>query len=305
MTQVFSLAHLTDAHICSQQVIKLRELLSKRMYAFLSWHLGRRSHKHSPQVLDLLTREIRCLQADHTAITGDLIHMSLPSEYHQAKQWLAGLATDSSQVTAVPGNHDLYVSNLGKRALSPWAEYMVSDKDVDPFGKIRFPLLRLRPPVALIGLNTACFSPPCFAYGLLGGHQLQGLHEILARLKDSDLFKILLLHHPPYSGITSFRKRLLDQKGLGLILADKPVDLILHGHDHVFSVSRLPKVNRIPVVGAPAASSVKDHPKRVAGYNLFRLRGGNNSGWYLDVQVRRYSLRDKAFFTDHHIQLLP
>ncbi len=305
MTQVFSLAHLTDTHICSHHVIKLREFLSKRMYAFLSWHLGRRSRKQSLQVLDLLTRDLRCSQTDHVAVTGDLIHMSLPDEYHRAKQWLAGLAADSSQVTAVPGNHDLYVKNLGENALWPWSRYMLSDADIDPFGKIRFPLLRVRPPMALIGLNTACFSPPGFAYGFLGKDQLLGLRDVLTRLQDSGLFKVLLLHHPPYSGLASFRKRLLDQKGLGLVLAKQPVDLIIHGHYHSFSVAWLPGFDRTPVVGAPAASSIEGHPERVAGYNIYSLRGKAGTGWSLDVQVRRYSFQDKVFLTDDYIQLLP
>ena len=121
------------------------------------------------------------------------------------------------QVTVIPGNHDAYVEVKWREAWAHWSDYMCGDgTDSGRTERDTFPFLRRRGPVALIGMSTAIATPPTFATGRLGGRQLRGLDKLLDGLTPESLCRVLLLHHPPVSTMTDYRRRLVDGDALGL-----------------------------------------------------------------------------------------
>lgn len=158
-----------------------------------------------------------------------------------------------------------------------------------------FPLLRVRGPLAFIGLDSAVPSPPLMATGRLGKGQLERLADIFERLRGSGLLRVLLLHHPPVPGEEKWRKRLVDAPALCALLARHPVDMVLHGHRHraLQSVIRIPGSD-IPVFGIPSASAAGVVSNYPAEYNLYDvLRDGG--GWRVRVRARRYDAATRAF----------
>jgi 3',5'-cyclic AMP phosphodiesterase CpdA len=189
----------------------------------------------------------------------------LPDEYSRARGWLQTLGTPRD-VTLVPGNHDIYVRSVQQAPAKYWADYMRGDDGLD-----RFPFLRRRGNVALIGLSTALPTAPLLATGRLGKRQLARLLEILDQTRGS--FRIVLIHHPPLT--QRYLRRLVDAADLRGVLADKGAELLLHGHDHRRAVVWLDgPQKKIPAVGVPSASAYGKHgDENAAGYNLFRIDG--------------------------------
>ena len=138
-------------------------------------------------------------------------------------------------------------------------------------GLDRFPFVRRRGNVVLIGLSTALPTAPLLATGRLGKRQLARLLEILDQTRGS--FRIVLIHHPPLTH--RYLRRLVDAADLRGVLADQGAELLLHGHDHRRAVVWLDgPQKKIPAVGVPSASARGKHgDENAAGYNLFRIDG--------------------------------
>jgi 3',5'-cyclic AMP phosphodiesterase CpdA len=262
---MFTLAHLSDWHLASQP--RLAELASKRGLGFINWHRSRK-YVHRPEILDATIRDLKACGPNHIAVTGDLVNLSLPDEYNRARGWLETLGPPR-EVTLVPGNHDVYVRGVLQSPAKFWADYMRGDDGID-----RFPFLRRRGNVALIGLSTAVPTAPLLATGRLGKRQLARLLEMLDQTRG--LFRVVLIHHPALTPRQRHLRRLTDAADLCGVLADKGAELLLHGHDHSRAVAWLagPKA-KIPAVGVPSASARAPHgDENAAGYNLFRIDGG-------------------------------
>lgn len=296
-----SFAQLSDPHLSSLQDVKWRQLAGKRLLGYLSWRRRRRA-EHRGEVLEALQRDLVQTHPDHLVITGDLTHIGLPDEFKQARRWLESLG-GPRQVTVVPGNHDAYVRAPWRHSFSHWQPYMVSDdapadQSVDSIEAL-FPSLRVRGPVAFIGLSSARPSAPFMATGNLGGRQLERLEVLLEKTGRQGLFRVVLLHHPPVPGEEKWRKRLTDAAGLCQVIARQGAELVLHGHRHrsVQSEIEIPAA-RVPVFGIPSASSVGHKPGRGAQYYMYRVRR-TDAGWKLDISVRAYVLQRHAFIREH------
>jgi len=115
----------------------------------------------------------------------------------------------------------------------------------------------VRGPVAIFNLCSAVRTAPHLATGRLGEEQLQRLDVLLADPAYADLFRLVVLHHPPHRGAVSRRKALEDQEALRAILARRGADLVLHGHAHEALVGSVPGPEgaAIPVLGVPSASA--------------------------------------------------
>ena len=59
-------------------------------------------------MLAALVADLKARTPDHIAVTGDLVNLSLPSEFVAARAWLDALG-NPRDVSVVPGNHDAYV----------------------------------------------------------------------------------------------------------------------------------------------------------------------------------------------------
>jgi 3',5'-cyclic AMP phosphodiesterase CpdA len=164
--------------------------------------------------------------------------------------------------------------------------------------------LRVRNGVGLIGVSTAQPCSTFLAVGCVGHDQLQRLQEILVATDQKQLFRIVLVHHPPKSGVVSWRKRLTDADAFQKVLHACGAELILHGHAHHSSRTYLEASgSRIPVIGVPSASSVGKDAERRARYHLYYL-SPRKKDWDVRVCVRGYIRKDRCFGTEEEFRLI-
>jgi 3',5'-cyclic AMP phosphodiesterase CpdA len=235
-------------------------MLSKRLLSRIAW---RRKHReHQPRVLAAIVADLKAHAPDHVAITGDLTNYASPAEYEAARVWLEALGP-AHDVTVSPGNHDALVETKGGRPFAPWTPWL-GDANPGEGSEPSFPQMRVRDGVALFNLCSAVPTAPHLATGRLGPAQLERLDILLADPAYRDLFRVILIHHPPIPGAVSKRKSLEDQDALRALLARHGADLVLHGHAHEASVATAPfgPGAAIPVLGAPSASAMgeRGHP---------------------------------------------
>jgi 3',5'-cyclic AMP phosphodiesterase CpdA len=274
---MFILAHLSDPHLGPLPTPRLVELAGKRAAGFFNWR--RKRHRiHRADLLARITADLKAQAADHIAVTGDLVNISLAAEYAPARAWLTSLGPPHD-VTLVPGNHDIYVRAAAAYPQSHWGEYMRGDDAPET----SFPFVRRRGPLALIGLSTAVPSAAFLATGRLGREQIALLAAALERQRE--FFRVVLIHHPPISKPARHLKRLIDGADFRAVLAQHGAELVIHGHDHAHSLIELDGPHRrIPVVGAPSASTAAAPPGKrdCGGYNLYRIER-DAGGWHCEA----------------------
>jgi 3',5'-cyclic AMP phosphodiesterase CpdA len=275
---MFTLAHLSDPHIGPIETPHARELMNKRGLGLINWYRKRYRH-HRRDVLDAIVRDMHAQQPDHIALTGDLVNISLDSEFARAATWLDTIGKPQD-VTLTPGNHDAYVKRVAGHAAQHWGEFMQGDDGAS------FPFVRRRGPVAIVALTTSLPTGPFMATGRLGGDQLAGLAEILIALSREPLFRVVLIHHPPISTRRHYMKRLVDAPIFRALIAEHGCELLLHGHNHEQQLMWLdgPK-GRIPAVGVPSASAIISKHDEPAAYNLYSI-GGEPGAWRCEMVTR-------------------
>ncbi|MET0670648.1 MAG: metallophosphoesterase [Xanthobacteraceae bacterium] len=280
---MFLLAHISDVHLAPLPSPALGDLMSKRGLGYLNW-LRKRRAIHRPEVLAAIVTDLNAQQPDHVAVTGDLVNLSLSNEFGPARAWLDAFGSPH-ETTFVPGNHDAYVRAAAGRAAQDWGDYMRGDAGET------FPFVRRRGKVALIGLSTSLPTLPLAATGRLGNEQLARLGDALAALKKEELFRVILIHHPPIPGVSRFR-RLHDAAELRQVLRKHGAELLLHGHLHESSLIWIsgPRES-IPCIGAPSASGSPHYNDDPAGYNLLEI-DGEPGDWHCQVIARGMSRED-------------
>jgi 3',5'-cyclic AMP phosphodiesterase CpdA len=288
---MFTLAHLSDPHVSPLPRPRLAELAGKRVTGFLSWRFRRRAI-HGGPVLKKLSADLRGIAPDHIVVTGDIINISLPSEYRLAEAWLRDLGPPE-RVSIVPGNHDAYVTIRWSDSIGLWSAYMADTSPDNPRletpvnSNDDFPFVRVRGPLAIVGVSTACPMPPFSAAGRVGARQLESLKRRLAELGRKQLFRVVLIHHPPFDSRDQWRKGLHDAAAFRAIIAEVGAELVLHGHTHRSGLAKLPTPHGCaPVIGVPSASAQYDEDGRGHGqYHLYRVQR-DGDGWRTDVEVR-------------------
>ncbi|MBR0959155.1 metallophosphoesterase family protein [Bradyrhizobium japonicum] len=273
----FTLAHLSDPHLAPLPKPRLIELAGKRALGYVNWTRNRHKYQRR-EVLDALVADMKAQAPDHIAVTGDLVNLALEAEFAPALDWLESVGPPD-RVTTIPGNHDAYVRATFHRFGETFAPYLAGDD-----GRIGFPSVRRRGPLALISLSTAVPTLPLMATGTLGRDQLASLAEVLERLAAEDVFRVLLVHHPLKS--SARQKRMTDAPALLTLLKRHGVELILHGHDHIHSTIWVEGPNgNIPALGVPSASALAHGRYPAAAYNLFKIEK-DNAGWRCEQTVR-------------------
>jgi 3',5'-cyclic AMP phosphodiesterase CpdA len=311
MNKPFVLAHLSDPHLGPLPRPDVRELASKRLVGYINWRRSR--HRlHRRDALDAITRDLHGTQPDHVAVTGDLVNIALPAEFDHARRWLETLGPPA-HVSVVPGNHDAYVAAAALHRDRHWSPYMAGDdascssppRLVENAGasrdfgakapisttlipdlptKMTFPYLRRRGPVALIGVSTAIATLPFMATGKVGEQQIAGVAQMLADLRKENMFRVVMIHHPPLP--SARHKCLIDAAAFQRALAAAGAELVIHGHDHVHSLVWIAGNGlRVPVMGVPSASASARTKKRAGAYNLYFI-GGSRGAWSCEVVSR-------------------
>ena len=279
-------AHLTDLHLPIPIRPRLTELMSKRLFGYLSWRQNR-CFRHTRGALDAILDDLRAQAPDFTAISGDIANISLGPEFSAAAQWLdANL--DAARTVLAPGNHDAYVAYPWHEGLGKLGAYMTADSGGMPTGPGDFPFTRTIGDVGFVVANSSPPTAPFLATGRLGTSQIERIGKALADLGASGKCRVLVLHHPITDNATPRRKALADRALLRQTIGESGFELAVHGHTHKslwFSV--VTKDGPRPVVCGGSAS----HPRakgayRPARYNLFSIDGSAFKGWRIAVDVR-------------------
>lgn len=309
-------AHLSDWHATTLVGGGPALFQLKRLSGWASWGLSRR-HRHSPHVLAAAFRDVQAQGVDRILVTGDLTHVSLEQEFRAAALQLEALGTPE-KVFLIPGNHDCYVSVPHARSWELWSSYLRGAKraDLDPElaaclapnqNEIEaprhesYPTLRIHHRLAMIGLCSAIPTPIFRAEGLLGAPQLDRLERLLKVLRDRNLCRVVMIHHPVVDKGEKARRALSDAGALRQVLARAGAELVIHGHKHRRRVARLPgPEGEIPVVGVPSSSEVGSRPGRRAQYHIYTLRSldseaGSKTGIRLDAEIRGYDVEREEF----------
>ncbi len=296
------IAHFSDLHVLALDGVPPQRFLNKRFTGWVNLKV-KRSHKHRPSHVRAVAREIKRANVDHVVITGDLTNLALDQEFVAVRTLLeTELALRPDQISAVPGNHDLYTRGAmrDQRFTRYFHDYVASDlpelcADI-PLG--RFPFVKLRGPAAIIGLSSAVPRPPLMASGELGKPQLEALKRILVHPEVQKRTPIILLHHPihnPPSKMKTFIEGLWDAETLIAELSGLHRGLVLHGHLHV---RRKRAIGELLSIGATSASLHHDNEHKMAGFNLYEL---DDAGAIVGVEAHVFDPSAESF----HIEGVP
>lgn len=285
---MLTLAHLSDPHIGPLPFPRLRDLAGKRVLGWINWQRGRRD-VHRMDVLETLLKDLNAKKADHIALTGDMVNIGLPSEYAAGRALLERIGTTET-VSFVPGNHDAYTPGGASRLLSAFDPYMRGDEDgAHPLGEAeRFPYLRMRGGVALIGLSSAVPTGLFMATGKLGLRQLTKLKNLLHRLGKEGHCRVVMLHHPVRRQDAGPMAMLLDADKLLDVLREEGAELVIHGHIHTGTIQTIRGPGRpIPVCCVPSASAAPERARWPAAYNFFAIEEAADR-WKISLEVRGF-----------------
>ena len=287
---MFTLAHLSDPHLAGWALPGPSAIANKRAFGLLSWQFRRR-RIHLPAVLEALIDDLRRSAPDHTVITGDVVNISLPDEFERATKWLSAFGSPE-KLTVIPGNHDAYIELPWDTTIGRWRPYMRDEVGADASGTTRFdgpndfPFVRRRDRIAIVGTSSACAMPIGSAGGRLGAPQIERLRHRLDELGREKLFRVVLIHHPPFEDRHHRRKELEDVTELRAAIAASGAEMILHGHTHRSSLNRISvPAGTAPVIGVASASARAWGKKDPARYHLYRIKP-TDSGWNVEVEVR-------------------
>ena len=287
----FTIAHLTDLHLGPLPRPRLAELRLKRFMGYVNWKRAR-ERLSDMGALARMVDDMHGERPDHVAVTGDLVNIALPSEFRRAAEWMRTLG-EPPDVSFTPGNHDAYVREAMPdlaAAFTPWTE-----SDAEYARGETFPFVRVRGDVALIGLSTATPTGPLMATGRLGARQIEALAAILQETAARNLARVILIHHPPLSLGGAPLRGLTDARAFEATVARFGAEAVLHGHNHKrmshFLASPASRVEsgRIPILGAPSASSASADPRQRAAYHLSALERAGDL-WRLRVRARGLQL---------------
>ncbi len=279
MATSITIAHLTDVHLGPIAGFGPRYWNLKRAAGYYNW-LRHRRRAYRRDVLDSVVADMLAQQPDHIAVTGDLVNIGLPQEHIDALAWLEALGPPD-RISVIPGNHDIYTRIGRDPGTRRWAAYMESDAKGAAFASqaLEFPFVRVLGSVALIGVNSAVPTPPFMAWGRIEHDQLARLADALDGLGRANLFRVVLIHHPPLPGQGSRARRLRNAPELEAVLARHGAELVIHGHNHINMLAwGTGSSGRFPVVGAPSASLGRAHRHEPLGrYNLYRIEPAQRS----------------------------
>lgn len=284
---MFRLAHISDAHLGPLPDVTYRELASKRVVGYVNWQRNRCRHHHDG-IVDTIVADLKAQAPDHLAVTGDLVNLALAGEIELARLWLETLGA-AADVSVVPGNHDAYVPNAFDKTCHAWAPWMRGDGCAGPVNQDSFPYLRVRENVALIGVSTARATAPFMASGFLREGQAERLAGLLEETGRRNLFRVIMIHHPPVRGAVGQHKRLLGIGKFQQVVRRHGAELVLHGHSHLPTLNWIAGLNgTVPVIGVAATGQAPGTRRPAAQFNLIDI-SGEKGNWTVQLTRRGYS----------------
>jgi 3',5'-cyclic AMP phosphodiesterase CpdA len=223
---------------------------------------------------------------EHVLCTGDVTNLALEKEFKFARAKFDRLTNGPEHVTVIPGNHDAYIAEgIAHFATvfdeyhrtDPGWEWTDADRDVDdPDDDLRWPIVRVRGPIAIVGLTTSRQNPWFTAYGRIGPGQLARLGKALDDPRLVGRIRVVAIHHPPAGKRAKNKIRgLRDHEGFAQVIATAGADLVVHGHEHQDLSEMLTGPHGdVPVRGIASGTYEHNRPDRTARYRIFEIANG-------------------------------
>lgn len=285
----YTIAHITDLHIPSPQKFEQGDKNIKRMLGHLSWERNRKT-KHLAKVLDALREDLKELDPDYICITGDQTNLGLHNEFVASEKWIDDLGVSEKRISVIPGNHDAYGPGFKQNFKKFWGKWMKSDDGVK-----EYPYIRRTGPVAIIGLSSAIRTLPFSAKGAISKEQFKRLEQVLKKIGEEELPRIILCHHPIQKGAAKRRKSLWFSKKIRNLLAKEGCELVLHGHNHKIHHDMIDGPNgSIPVLGAGSASYCSSGKKHTGHYQIIAV---DDKDFKKSKIMHRHYDRDEGKYT--------
>ena len=265
-----------------------------------------RSRHYHTEAFDHMIEDLNTQQIDHVLCTGDVTNLALPGEFRFARERFDRLRQGTTGVTVIPGNHDAYIEEGSRHFAEIFGDYATSDDgwawpvDGAPTLADRWPLVRVRGELAIIGLSTSMQTPWFTAYGRLGATQLARLRSALTDPRLAGMCRVVAIHHPPAGKrAASVIRGLKDRAEFAAVIKDCGAEIVLHGHEHRNLRELLEGPSGpIEVLGVPSGTYEAGHPDRTARYRIVEIDGGRVVGQSLRVWHRDR----KVFAADDHEQ---
>ncbi len=289
------LAHCSDLHLLSHDGAGWLKLANKRWIGAANLMTNRSRHYHVA-AFEHMVEDLNAQGVEHVLCTGDVTNLALEQEFEFARVRFDKLANGPAGVTVIPGNHDAYVaegiayfakvfdeyhrSDVGWE----WTEQAGDDDDDD----LRWPIVRIRGELALIGVTTSRATPWFTAHGRVGFGQLARLRTALSDPRLAGKARVVAIHHPPAGRRAESRIRgLRDHAAFAEVIAATGADLIVHGHEHRDMSETLPGPHGpVPVRGIASGTYDHDHPERTARYRIFEIESGKITNDHVRVWRR-------------------
>ena len=264
------IGHISDIHWLDIHDTKITDFLNKRISGGINLLAGR-SRIHSTKTAQAAIEKIKELGCTHLIVTGDLTNLALPAEFNSVRMALNRYFADD-KMTIVPGNHDFYTrESLVAHRFEKYM-YRTAPGNLDFGCKDTWPFVRIVKDIAFIGVNSAQPRPWFVAAGRVGDQQLDMLDKALSHPEVASRTKIVALHHHLYRILQtpgeSLRK-LEDAPELLDICADRKVNMIVHGHNHDYSIKRFGKM----IIAEAGSCSVCEFkkPNRAGKFNVYTI----------------------------------
>jgi 3',5'-cyclic AMP phosphodiesterase CpdA len=297
------LAHCSDLHLLSHDGARWLELANKRWIGAMNL-LSNRSRHYHVDAFDDMVADLNAQGVEHVLCTGDVTNLALRQEFAFARGKFDQLACGPLDVTVIPGNHDAYVAEgvplfaelFGDLATTDpgWA-WTAADRagGGEPDDELRWPIVRIRGDLAVIGTSTSQATPWFTAWGRLGAGQLARLRRVLADPRLADKVRVVAIHHPPAGKRAESRIRgLRDHAAFAEVIAETGPHLIVHGHEHRDMVEALPGPSGpVPVRGISSGTYCHNKPDRTARYRIYEIAQGR----VLSDHVRVWDRQQRVF----------
>lgn len=249
-------------------------LVNKRLTGFANLWLKRgRVHRREYLLAVMAAATANC---DHLVVTGDVTNLALEHEYEEAATLLADAAR-RTEVTVVPGNHDIYLPSTheGRRFPHHFGKFFESDLPelACDLRAGAFPCVKLREGLALIALSSAVPRPPFISAGFVGHEQLAALKQVLAHAAVRSRMPVILVHHPPVDTrprLVQLKDGLVDAAALRSTLAPVSHGLVLYGHLHLRQRHTITTAcGSLEAVAASGAALDHQDASVRAGFNVY------------------------------------
>ena len=287
------LAHCSDLHLLSHDGAGWLKLANKRWIGAANLLTNRSRHYHV-EAFEQMVDDLNAQGIEHVLCTGDVTNLALEQEFAFARARFDKLANGPTGVTVIPGNHDAYVAEGIAYFADVFDEYHRSDDGwqwTDADGDdddLRWPIVRVRGELALVGVTTSRATPWFTAHGRVGAGQLARLRSVLADPRLAGKVRVVAIHHPPAGRRAESRIRgLRDHDAFAEVIADVGAELIVHGHEHRDMTETLPGPHGpVAVRGVASGTYEHGHPERTARYRIFEIVDGKITNDHVRVWDR-------------------